>query len=125
MATNAYKSLDEYLAMPWSYSVEWHAEDGGYYLVRVNELSGCMTDGETIPQAFTNIREAMTGWLLATMDAGNEIPEPVRPTDYKGQFSVRTTPEKHWRLAKVSQRRQKSINQLINEAIDTVISEAG
>ena len=46
------------------------AEEGGYW-AEVPALPGCVTQGETIDELRTNLREAIEGWL----DAGS--PEPT------------------------------------------------
>jgi len=38
------------------------AEEGGYW-AEVPALPGCMTQGETLEELNTNIREAIEGWL--------------------------------------------------------------
>jgi predicted RNase H-like HicB family nuclease len=40
------------------------AEEGGYW-AEVPALPGCVSQGETIDDVRTNIREAIEGWLLA------------------------------------------------------------
>ena len=40
------------------------AEEGGYW-AEVPALPGCVSQGETIDDVCTNVREAIEGWLLA------------------------------------------------------------
>jgi predicted RNase H-like HicB family nuclease len=40
------------------------AEEGGYW-AEVPALPGCVTQGETIDEINTNLREAIEGWLAA------------------------------------------------------------
>ena len=40
------------------------AEEGGYW-AEVPALPGCVSQGETMDEMRTNIREAIEGWLLA------------------------------------------------------------
>ena len=44
------------------------AEEGGYW-AEVPALPGCVSQGETMDELRTNIREAIEGWLLAEEDA--------------------------------------------------------
>jgi predicted RNase H-like HicB family nuclease len=46
------------------------AEEGGYW-AEVPALPGCVSQGETIDDARTNIREAIEGWLLAEEDTAH------------------------------------------------------
>jgi len=40
------------------------AEEGGYW-AEVPALPGCVSQGETMDEVGTNVREAIEGWLLA------------------------------------------------------------
>jgi predicted RNase H-like HicB family nuclease len=50
-------------------------EEGGYW-AEVPALPGCVSQGETVDELRSNIREAIEGWLLAADDA-----EEVKPAD--------------------------------------------
>ena len=41
-----------------------NADEGGYW-AEVPALPGCVSQGETIDDVRTNVREAIEGWLLA------------------------------------------------------------
>ena len=47
------------------------AEEGGYW-AEVPALPGCVSQGETVNELRSNIREAIEGWLMAE-DAGAEM----------------------------------------------------
>ena len=54
MATKKINDLVEYyLNLPWSYSIaqEEDMKEGRYYVIRVNELPGAITDAPTIEEA--------------------------------------------------------------------------
>ncbi len=53
------------------------AEEGGYW-VEVPELLGCITEGDTIKEVMTNLKDAIVGWLDVfnsryTTDATDQI----------------------------------------------------
>ncbi len=54
-------------------------EEGGY-TVRVPALPGCITEGDTLEEAITMVREAIAGWIEAASAHGEPIPddEPVQ-----------------------------------------------
>lgn len=118
------KEIEKYLALRWTYTVEWWDDHGGYYVVRVNELPGICTDGKTIEEAFEDIQEPMRLYFKSCLENGDPIPVPLEREQFKGQFSVRTSPLKHYKLACASKTMKKSINQLLNEAIDQVLDQA-
>jgi predicted RNase H-like HicB family nuclease len=49
-----------------------NAEEGGYW-AEVPALPGCVSQGETIDDVRTNIREAIEGWLLAEEGATKPV----------------------------------------------------
>jgi predicted RNase H-like HicB family nuclease len=46
------------------------AEEGGYW-AEVPALPGCVSQGETIGDVRTNVREAIEGWLLTEEDTAH------------------------------------------------------
>jgi predicted RNase H-like HicB family nuclease len=44
--------------------------------VVVPDLPGCFSAGDTMDEAMTNVEEAITAWIEAALDAGQEIPQP-------------------------------------------------
>lgn len=47
--------------------------EGGYF-ASIPELPGCLSEGETLDEAMTNIREAMELYLEASVEEGIPIP---------------------------------------------------
>lgn len=74
----------DYLKKP--YSRVLIAEEDGGYSAKVLEFSGCFAEGDTIENAARNIENAAECWLMAAIDGGNEIPEPIN--SYKNDFDV-------------------------------------
>jgi len=56
------------------YSVVVHEADEGGYWVEVPALSGCYSQGETLEEALTNVREAIELYLEALHEDGVAIP---------------------------------------------------
>lgn len=44
--------------------------------VVVPDLPGCFSAGDTLEDAMTQAEAAITGWIEATLDAGQDIPRP-------------------------------------------------
>lgn len=53
-------------------------EDGGY-IAEVPSLPGCYSQGETIEEAMTNIREAIQGYIEALEADGLPVPSEDTP----------------------------------------------
>lgn len=60
--------------MKAAYPAIIHEEDGGYW-VEFPDLEGCVSDGETLPDAISNAADALGGYLCSMMDRGLAIPE--------------------------------------------------
>lgn len=56
-------------------TVTFDPEDDGY-LVEFVDLPGCITEGETLADALSNSREALTGFLASLFERNLPIPEP-------------------------------------------------
>ena len=54
--------------------VMYRGEDG-YWVVECPSLPGCISQGKTKPDAITNIREAIQGWIEAAQAHGLEVPD--------------------------------------------------
>jgi predicted RNase H-like HicB family nuclease len=58
----------------WTYILEREPEGG--WFIKVYELPGCMSQGETPDEAMYMIQDAMVGWFETVIDYGSHIPEP-------------------------------------------------
>lgn len=115
------KDLNYYLNLNWTYRFEWSDEDN-VYIVSVVELAGCKTHGKTIEEAAVMIKDALKSYVLTCLEFNDSIPEPSKPSDYKGIITYRTTPEKHYKIDKKAVITGKSINKLIDEAVDNLLA---
>ncbi len=68
---------ESYLNRPYTVTVQHRDDgDGTYWFATVEELPGCMSDGDTEEEARTTVRDAMHGWLSAALEDGRPIPQP-------------------------------------------------
>lgn len=115
------KDLNYYLNLPWTYCFEWSTEDN-CYIASITELKGCITDGQSINEAAEMIQDALKSYISAMLESETEIPEPPKPEQYKGNITYRTTPQKHYKLARKAAALGKSINKFIDEVLDKEIA---
>ena len=52
--------------------------DSGF-VIRVPDVAGCVTTGESVDEALDNIRDALAGCLCVLEDVGQELPKPSDP----------------------------------------------
>jgi len=109
------KPVEYYMNLP--YRIELQRDPEGGWFVRVKELPGCMSQGETPEEAIAMIQDAMRGWIEVSLEDGDPIPEP-RPLDhYSGKFVVRVPKSLHRDLVDAAEREGVSLNQYINVAL--------
>lgn len=68
------KDLTYYLALP--YSILLIPEEDGGWFVKIPELPGCMSFGDTQQEALEMIEDAKQLWLESSLEHGDLIPEP-------------------------------------------------
>jgi predicted RNase H-like HicB family nuclease len=69
------KPLDYYLKLSYPITLYPDNEEGGY-VVEIEDLPGCLSQGETLEEAIANINEARELWIETIYETGGEIPLP-------------------------------------------------
>ncbi|MFH1644335.1 MAG: type II toxin-antitoxin system HicB family antitoxin [bacterium] len=118
-----YKNLDYYLDLPWTYTVEASTDENKdkIYIVRVNELPGICTDAQSLDEAMELIKEPMKIAFEFYMENNEDILEPIKKEDFKGNISYRTTSRRHYLISKAAQKKELSLSQFIDSIVDTVL----
>jgi Uncharacterized conserved protein len=57
------------------YTVVIHTADEGGYWAEVPALEGCYSQGETVEETITNVKEAIESYLIALKDEGKPLPK--------------------------------------------------
>lgn len=111
---NASKDLKYYLELNYPYQITKIDEiDGGGFLIEVPMLKGCMSDGESVEEAYNNLEEAKKEWLTYMLENNLPIPEPAVKTTYSGKFMVRIPKTLHRIISEQSKREGLSLNQYV------------
>jgi antitoxin HicB len=103
------KDKTYYMGLP--YRIVIQKDPYGGFFAEIEELEGCMTQGETYEEAYSNILEAMEGWLEVAVERGIDIPEPESESQYSGKFTLRIPKSLHRKLAQMAKRENVSLNQ--------------
>jgi antitoxin HicB len=103
------KDVKYYMNLP--YRIVIQKDPYGGFFAEVEELQGCMTQGETYEETYNNIIEAMEGWLEVAIERGIEIPEPGSESQYSGKFTLRIPKSLHKKLAQHAKKENVSLNQ--------------
>jgi antitoxin HicB len=113
------KRIEYYMSLPYTIELQQHSEEG--WFVKVRELPGCMSQGDTAEEALTMIKEAMELWLEVALEDGDPIPEPRPLESYSGKFVVRLPKSLHRELVEAASREGISLNQYISVALSSFI----
>jgi antitoxin HicB len=88
------------------------------WVVGIEELRGCLSQGDTPEHALEMIREAMELWIEVSLEHGDSIPEPRSELEeFSGKFQVRMPASLHEKLARESRREGVSLNQFVVSAL--------
>ena len=105
------KDLDFYLNL--RYPVTIHADPDGGFVAEIEELPGCMTQGETLVEVFEAIEDARRGWIQVAHEDGQDIPLPRDMKEYSGRFLIRVPKSLHRDLAHAAKQDGVSLNQYV------------
>lgn len=74
-------TLQDYRLLPYTRRSELIVEADGdrYWVAWLEEMSGCMADGETLSEAMSNLDEAFDELIEAMLEWGADIPVPKNP----------------------------------------------
>lgn len=118
------KDLNYYLSLNYASEISVIPEDeGGGYLACIPMLPGCMTDGETVEEAYTNLQDAKREWIIDMLDRGLPINEPNMKPRFSGRFVVRVPKTLHRLLAEESEREGISLNQFVNNSLAFAVGQ--
>ena len=117
------RTLGYYLQLNYPITI-YQAEEGGY-VAEIEDLPGCMTEGETLEEVAQKIDSARIAWLETAHEDGIDIPMPRTEEEYSGKFLVRIPKYLHRRLAERAIREGVSLNQYVGSILASGISAHG
>lgn len=117
---NKMKPMEYYLKAKYPITI-YPAPEGGY-VAELEDLPGCLTQGETLEEVFERIEDAKRGWIEVTYEDGQEIPLPRTEQEYSGKFVVRIPKYLHRRLAEQAKKEEVSLNQYVEALLSAGVS---
>src|SRR5437868_11340514 len=90
------KNLNYYLQL--QYTIRLKKNSDGSYFAEIEELPGCITEGDTEKEALTMLEDAKKAWLEVALKRKITIPEPASD-EYSGKFNIRLPKFLHRQLA--------------------------
>jgi antitoxin HicB len=105
------KPIEYYLEAVYPVTI-YPAPEGGY-VAEIEDLPGCITEGETLEEVFQRIEDTRRAWIEIQYEDGAEIPLPRTEQQYSGKFLVRIPKGLHRQLAEQAKREGVSLNQYV------------
>lgn len=115
------RTFEYYLALP--YTMELRQNEDGTWFARIEELPGCITEGDTEVEALEMLRDAQRAWLSTALEDGAAVPEPQREEEYSGRFLVRAPKSLHRALKERAEREGVSLNLLVTTTLAKAVGE--
>jgi len=116
------EELEYYLSL--RYPVTIHPDPEGGFVGEIEELSGCMTQAETLDEIFQAVEDARQLWIKTAYDEGQDIPLPRDMEKYTGKFVVRIPRGLHRDLTRAAKREGVSLNQYVTSLLSAGVSSA-
>ena len=96
----------------FTYRVEW-SEDDKAHIAYALEMPGVKAHADSSVEALVEVRVPLEMALQDMLDNRETLPEPLSMQNFKGNLTVRTTPDKHREIAIRAVESGVSINQYI------------
>ena len=109
------KDLDFYLSL--HYPVTIHTDPEGGFVAEIEELPGCITQGETLEEVFEAIEDARQGWIQVAYENGQDISLPRGIEEYSGKILIRIPKSLHRDLVHTARHEGVSLNQYISSLL--------
>lgn len=121
--TRKTRPIENYLEA--NYPVTVYRNQTGGYVAEVEDLIGCVTEGESLDEVFTNIENIRRNWIEIQYEDGVDIPIPRSDQEYSGKFIVRLPKGLHRRLVEQARREAVSLNQYVETSLasQTAVTE--
>jgi antitoxin HicB len=112
------KNLKYYLGL--DYTVRLRENSDKTYFAEIEELVGCMSEGDTKEEALLMIEDAKKAWLGVALKRKINIPEPA-DDDFSGKLNIRLPKFIHRKLSYKAKQEGVSLNSYINSALSSSV----
>lgn len=112
------KNLKYYLNL--DYTIRLKQNEDSSYFVGIEELPGCMSEGDTEAEALKMIEDAKKAWIAVALKRKINIPEPQKD-DFSGKLNVRMPKFLHRKLSYKAKQEGVSLNALISTTLASTV----
>jgi antitoxin HicB len=111
------KQVEHYMDLPYTMTVKYRPEQGGYYVAGYIELPDLAMTGDTPEEAVKDLLLEKPDWFETCLKLGVKIPLPVEPQKYSGKIVLRMPPSMHESLIRIAEPEGISLNQYMLTAL--------
>ena len=111
------KNLKYYLNL--KYTVRLKNNSNGSVFAEIEELPGCMSEGDNHKESLEMLEDAKRAWLEVAIERKLIIPEPSSDI-FSGKFNVRIPKFLHRRLVYKAKEESVSLNTLVNTVLSSI-----
>jgi predicted HicB family RNase H-like nuclease len=115
--------VEYYLKLPYTMTVQYQDEQGGYYVAGYQELPDLTMTGATPEEAIKELLIEAPEWFELNIKSGYKIPLPAHPSKYSGRINFRMPKRLHEKVAAIAQREGVSLNQYLLAAVAQAAGE--
>jgi antitoxin HicB len=105
------KQVEYYMSLPYTMTVKYRPEQGGYYVASYIELPDLNMTGNTPEEAVKELLIEKPEWFETCLELGIKIPLPAEPQKYSGKIVLRMPPTMHESLIQIAELEGVSLNQ--------------
>lgn len=102
------------------YTIRLKKNSDGSFFGEIEELPGCMTEGDNETEVLKMLEDAKSAWLEVALERKISIPEPVED-EFSGKFNVRLPKFLHRRLVYKAREEKTSLNNLVATTLASVM----
>lgn len=102
------------------YTLRLKQNGDGSFFAEIEELPGCMSEGDTKEEALEMIEDAKKAWIAVALKRKINIPEPQKD-DFSGKLNVRMPKFLHRKLSYKAREEGISLNTLISTTLASAL----
>ena len=109
--TNIKKQIEYYLSLPYTMTIKYRSDQGGYFVASYIELPDLSMTGDTPEAAVKELLIEKPEWFETCLKLEIPIPNPIEPQKYSGKIILRMPPSLHESLIHNAELEGVSLNQ--------------
>ena len=102
------------------YTIRLKQNEDGSFFAEIEELPGCMSEGDTKQEALKMIEDAKRAWITVALKRKITIPEPEKD-EFSGKLNVRMPKFLHRKLSYKARKEGVSLNTLISTTLASAV----